>query len=76
MHKYDIQTKPANALCGQDNKDKYTDKDPLNYYLRGRSHYVIHPQTDKLLHKMLQMLADNGEDYTFEYIKKKVLKYF
>ena len=57
------------------NKDKYTDKDPLNYYLRGRSHYVIHPQTDKLLHKMLQMLADNGEDYTFEYIKKKVLKY-
>jgi len=56
------------------NKDKYTDKDALNYFLRGKGHYIIHPETEDLLHKLLVMLADKGEDYTFEYIKKNVLK--
>jgi hypothetical protein len=56
------------------NKEKYTDADALNYYLKGRGHYVIHPKTDALLHKLLKMLAEKGEDYTFSYIKKNVLK--
>lgn len=55
------------------NKDKYTDADSLEYYLRGRGHYVIHPKTDELLYSLLKMLADKGEDYTFDYIKKNVL---
>jgi len=56
------------------NKEKYKDSDPLDYYLKGLGHYIMHPQTDELLHKLLQMLADKGEDYTFEYIRKNVLR--
>ena len=56
------------------NKEKYKDSDPLDYYIKGLGHYIMHPETDALLHKLLQMLADKGEEYTFEYIKKHVLK--
>ena len=55
------------------NKEKYKDSDPLDYYIKGLGHYIMHPETDALLHKLLQMLADKGEEYTFEYIKKNVL---
>ena len=56
------------------NKEKYKDSDPLDYYIKGLGYYIMHPETDALLHKLLQMLADKGEEYTFEYIKKNVLK--
>lgn len=56
------------------NKEKYKDSDPLDYYIKGLGHYIMHPETDALLHKLLQVLADKGEEYTFEYIKKNVLK--
>lgn len=56
------------------NKEKYKDSDPLDYYIKGLGHYIMHPETNALLHKLLQMLADKGEEYTFEYIKKNVLK--
>lgn len=56
------------------NKEKYKDSDPLDYYIKGLGHYIMHPETDALFHKLLQMLADKGEEYTFEYIKKNVLK--
>lgn len=56
------------------NKEKYKDSDPLDYYIKGLGHYIMHPETDALLHKLLQMLADKGEEYTFEYIKKNMLK--
>lgn len=56
------------------NKEKYKDSDPLDYYIKGLGHYIMHPETDALLHKLLQMLADKGEEYTFEYIKKMCLR--
>ena len=56
------------------NKEKYKDSDPLDYYIKGLGHYIMHPETDALLHKLLQMLADKGEEYTFEYIKNIVHK--
>ena len=31
------------------------------------------PDTDELLHKLLEMLAQKGEDETFSYIKKELL---
>ena len=40
------------------NKEKYKDSDPLDYYIKGLGHYIMHPETDALLHKLLQMLAD------------------
>ena len=54
--------------------DKYTDSTPLEYYKKGHDHYVIHPESDALLRKLLVMLATKGEDYTFRYIRKKILK--
>lgn len=56
------------------NKDKYKDSDPLDYYIKGLGHYIMHPETDELLHNLLKMLADKGEEYTFAYIKTNVLK--
>ena len=35
---------------------------------------TIHPETKKLLHKILKMLAVKGEAYTFAYIRKVLLK--
>ena len=56
------------------NKDKYKDSDPLDYYIKGLGHYIMHPETDELLHNLLKLLADKGEEYTFAYIKANVLK--
>lgn len=54
--------------------DKYNDSIPLEYYKKGHDHYVIHPESDALLRKLLVMLAARGEEYTFRYIKYKILK--
>ncbi len=55
------------------NKDKYTDSDALNYYLQGRGHYLMHPDTEALLYRLLKMLSEKGEDYTYAYIRRKIL---
>ena len=55
-------------------KANYTDSTPLEYYKKGHDHYVIHPESDALLRKLLVMLAKKGEDYTFKYIRRKILK--
>lgn len=52
----------------------YKDSDPYTYYLRSKSHYIIHPETAKLLEKMLKMLSENGEEKTLEYIRKVILR--
>lgn len=52
----------------------YTDADAYNYYLKSHHHYIIHPETDELLARLLKMLAEEGEDRTMEYIRKEVLK--
>lgn len=56
------------------NKEKYTDNDALKYFLKGKGHYVMNKEVEKLLYKLLKMLSVMGEDYTFKYIRKKVLK--
>jgi hypothetical protein len=61
------------AACKIYNKEKYKDVDALNYYLKGRHHYVIHPETDELLHSLLKMLSEKGEKHTFDYIKKNII---
>lgn len=55
---------------GQD----YRDDSALNYYLRGKDHYVIHKESKALLEKLLRMLAEKGEAKTFSYIKQNILK--
>ena len=50
--------------------DKYNDKHPLEYFLRGKPTRVIHPETSDLLEKLLTMLSEKGEKETFRFIKK------
>ncbi len=52
----------------------YTQRDPYEYYLRSKDHYIIHPETQALLEKLLKMLADHGEKKTLAYIRFVVLK--
>jgi hypothetical protein len=51
----------------------YTDRDPYDYYIRSRAHYLIHPDTQALLEKMLVSLRDCGEDATFAMIRRDIL---
>lgn len=55
------------------NKGKYTDSSPWEYYLLGRESAPIHPDTRILLEKLLWMLAKEGEEATFSYIRKELL---
>lgn len=55
------------------NKDAYTDHDPLDYYEQGPANAIMNPKTAALLHKLLVMLAENGEEQTFRYIKTELL---
>ncbi len=50
-------------------KDKYTEKCPLEYFLKGKKRRNIHPDTSDMLEKLLTMLAEQGEEKTFEYIR-------
>ena len=54
------------------NRDTYTDDMPLNYYNRGKDHYVMHPETRELLSRLLTMLAQKGETETFRYIREEI----
>ncbi len=51
------------------NKDKYTDADSYEYFMRGKDHRYIHPETSEMLEKLLLMLKEEGEEKTFKYIK-------
>ena len=56
------------------NGDKYKDSDPIEYYMNGKAGELMHPETRALLEKLLHMLAEQGEEVTYRYIKKEVLK--
>lgn len=55
------------------NGERYTDADPYNYYMKSKSHYIIHEKTAALLEEMLIMLKEHGEIYTFDYIRRNIL---
>lgn len=62
------------AACKIYNKDNYNERQPLEYYMKGRAGKLLHPETKKLLEKYLKMLADKGEEFTFNYIKNREVK--
>ena len=62
------------ATCRVYLGDNYTDASPYEYYERSHSHYMIHPETDKLLYRLLVILRDYGEENAFAYIRARVLK--
>ncbi|MDE5945885.1 MAG: catalase [Oscillospiraceae bacterium] len=55
-------------------KDKYTDKSPLDYFLKGQGRKIMYPDTARKIGFLLNMLAEKGEDYTFRYIRKNITK--
>ena len=54
-------------------KEKYTDSDALNYYKRTAKYMVIHPDSRKLLERLLIMNSKYGEEKTLDYIRRVVL---
>lgn len=52
----------------------YTDRDPLDYYRGAKVPPLIHPKTKAQLEKLLTMLAEEGEEKTFAYVRSVVLK--
>jgi hypothetical protein len=54
--------------------EKYDTSQPLAYYENGLAGTILHPETAALLHKLLKMLAEKGEEETYRYIRWR-LKY-
>lgn len=54
--------------------DRYTDAHPLAYFQRGKDHRSIHPETSDFLESLLSMLAEQGEEATFRYLRQLVRK--
>ncbi len=61
------------AACKNYRGESYTDADAYDYYMHSKGHYLIHPETARLLEFLLKMLRDNGEEVTLLYIKHKIL---
>ncbi len=55
--------------------ERYTDRSPLDYFLRSREKsWYIHPRTKREMEFLLRMWADRGEDYTIRYIRDVFLR--
>ena len=55
--------------------DAYTDDHPLRYFEQGKAvKDFMHPETAALLHKLLSMLAQEGEEKTFAYVRRHLHK--
>ena len=53
-------------------KEKYTDRSALNYFLRNYDNVIIHQDTKDLLELLLRYCADHGLDATITLIKDQV----
>ena len=54
-------------------KEHYTDDSALQYYINGRDHIMIHPNTDQLILHLLTHLSEHGLDATINHIRKDIL---
>ncbi|MDD3139653.1 MAG: DUF5662 family protein [Lachnospiraceae bacterium] len=61
------------AACRIYKKQGYTDASPLEYYQKGKGFLLMHKDTIELLEELLTMLASEGQESTFRYIKGVVL---
>ena len=53
--------------------EKYTDKAPLDYYRKGTEQIPLHPYTKEWMERLLKMLAEEGEEKTYRFIRKEIL---
>lgn len=54
-------------------KENYNDAKPLEYFMRSKD-CAMHKKTKRQLVILLKMLAEDGEEKTFSYIKHVILK--
>lgn len=62
------------AACKTYQKEKYTQKSPLLYYENSKAYHIMHPSSQRLLEKLLHLLAEQGEQKALEYAKKVLKK--
>ena len=62
------------AACKTYMKSAYTQASAYEYFAKSNSWVLMHEDTMALLEKFLIMLKDEGEDATFEYIKRNYVK--
>ena len=62
------------AACMTYQGKAYTDASALEYFEKSVERSLMHPQTQKELMFLLEMLRDRGEKETFRYIRRNVLK--
>lgn len=48
----------------------YKDSDSLQYFLKAKGTRVIHPETSDFLERLLRMLAEEGEERTFAFLRR------
>lgn len=58
------------AACKIYRGKDYKEDDALGYFARGKARRSIHPQTSELIEKLLVMLAEEGEEATFSYLRR------
>ncbi|MEE1357390.1 MAG: DUF5662 family protein [Clostridia bacterium] len=51
-------------------KESYNDASPLNYFLGGKKVRDIHGETSELIEHFLRVLAEQGEESAFKYVKE------
>lgn len=56
------------------NGRNYKQTDPIDYFNRRRAERSIHPETSRKLEELLIMLAEKGENETFQYIRGNLKK--
>ena len=47
----------------------YKNSDPLDYFLAGKDHYLMHPHTMAVIQRLLEVLALHGEEKALAYAK-------
>ncbi len=54
-------------------KEKYTDRSALNYYLAAKDHMMMHPETARDLEYLLDYLARHGLANALNFIRRVYL---
>ena len=54
--------------------DKYTDRHPLEYFLKSKSTRFIAPETSDEIERLLLVLAEKGEEAAFREVRKMLGK--
>ena len=62
------------AACRVYMKEDYTDSSAYDYFVRSRSHLLIHPETSEEIERMLLVLKEEGEDAAFAFVRKRLLE--